>query len=126
MEEITEKLPAEFKAEWIKALRSGKYKQGRGYLKIDGSYCCLGVSCIVAGIDPEIIEGSENPESPYHNGYELISNLPERVQNNVPFILRDNNEESDIINTLTKMNDGVGNCPQRSFNEIADYIEKNL
>jgi hypothetical protein len=31
--------------EWIKALRSGKYKQGRGrlYNKGDNTYCCLGV-----------------------------------------------------------------------------------
>jgi hypothetical protein len=38
---------------WIEALRSGKYKQGKGYLaamKKDGSteYCCLGVACEVA------------------------------------------------------------------------------
>jgi hypothetical protein len=28
---------------WIKALRSGKYKQGTNYLCKDGEYCCLGV-----------------------------------------------------------------------------------
>lgn len=33
------------KAKWVKALLSGKYKQGRGMLcRIeDNSYCCLGV-----------------------------------------------------------------------------------
>jgi len=32
------------KTKWIKALRSGRYKQGRGRLKTEkGSYCCLGV-----------------------------------------------------------------------------------
>lgn len=35
---------------WVKALRSGKYKQGDGYLKItdcsgDSCHCCLGVLC---------------------------------------------------------------------------------
>ena len=32
---------------WIKALRSGKYKQGQGRLKDfeTGRYCCLGVLC---------------------------------------------------------------------------------
>jgi len=35
---------------WIKALRSGKYKQGKGYLKQFTSkneprHCCLGVLC---------------------------------------------------------------------------------
>lgn len=34
------------KRAWIKALRSGKYKQGRGALRNwDNTYCCLGVLC---------------------------------------------------------------------------------
>lgn len=37
---------------WVKALRSGKYKQGKGkleYIGHDGhsSYCCLGVLCTI-------------------------------------------------------------------------------
>ena len=28
---------------WVRALRSGKYKQGRDYLKEGERYCCLGV-----------------------------------------------------------------------------------
>jgi hypothetical protein len=35
----------EFRKKWIEALRSGKYKQGREYLKKDGFHCCLGVAC---------------------------------------------------------------------------------
>jgi hypothetical protein len=30
---------------WIKALESGCYKQGRGRLKREDHYCCLGVGC---------------------------------------------------------------------------------
>jgi hypothetical protein len=37
---------------WLKALRSGKYKQAQGMLKTtsgqDSRYCCLGVLCEVA------------------------------------------------------------------------------
>lgn len=34
------------KRAWIRALRSGKYRQGRGMLKTPkGNYCCLGVLC---------------------------------------------------------------------------------
>ena len=38
---------------WIEALRSGKYKQGKGFLKKGDCHCCLGVLCEVAGIKPE-------------------------------------------------------------------------
>lgn len=29
--------------DWIKALRSGEYKQGKVYLNSDNKFCCLGV-----------------------------------------------------------------------------------
>ena len=33
---------------WLKALRSGKYEQGYGYLRNEGLYCCLGVLTDIA------------------------------------------------------------------------------
>lgn len=45
------------KAQWVAALRSGKYRQGKGTLRkvddyaitgTDFSYCCLGVLCEIA------------------------------------------------------------------------------
>jgi hypothetical protein len=34
------------KKKWVEALRSGKYKQGKGVLRDDDSnFCCLGVLC---------------------------------------------------------------------------------
>lgn len=34
---------------WIKALESGEYKQGKGYLQqSNGKFCCLGVACDLA------------------------------------------------------------------------------
>ena len=46
---------------WVEALRSGKYKQGKGVLANDnGEFCCLGVACelaLEAGIiDQKILE----------------------------------------------------------------------
>lgn len=35
----------EVKKKWIKALRSGEYKQTRERLKDNKGYCCLGVLC---------------------------------------------------------------------------------
>ena len=34
---------------WVKALRSGDYKQGRNLLCYEGAYCCLGVLCKLQG-----------------------------------------------------------------------------
>ena len=35
-------------SQWVDALRSGKYEQGRGALRTaDGRWCCLGVLCDV-------------------------------------------------------------------------------
>lgn len=30
---------------WVEALRSGKYEQGKGQLRQDNKFCCLGVAC---------------------------------------------------------------------------------
>ncbi len=42
---FTEKL----KREWVKALRSGDFKQGQGALQVGNRYCCLGVLNKLAG-----------------------------------------------------------------------------
>lgn len=55
---------------WIKALRSGKYKQGRGHLKSNEEgvsyYCCLGVLCELALKDGVLTdyEGNDSYPSP--------------------------------------------------------------
>jgi hypothetical protein len=44
-DELTE-AEVQFTKDWISALRSGEYKQGREYLKTsEGNFCCLGVAC---------------------------------------------------------------------------------
>lgn len=44
-----QKLPTELKAQWLAALRSGEYTQGRGQLSLEVEgvmhHCCLGVLC---------------------------------------------------------------------------------
>lgn len=45
------------KKQYLKALKSGKYLQQRGYLCVDGKYCCLGVFCKVSGLPKTKVEG---------------------------------------------------------------------
>jgi fatty acid-binding protein DegV len=33
----------DIKAKWLEALRSGRYRQGEGALRVDDKFCCLGV-----------------------------------------------------------------------------------
>lgn len=35
--------------QWLEALESGKYEQGKNYLKRDSKFCCLGIVCDLAG-----------------------------------------------------------------------------
>jgi hypothetical protein len=109
------KLPAEFKAKWIAALRSGEYKQGtNGNLlnPITNEYCCLGVACRVAGFHPREVRASAG---------EFIDSNTEHL----PAILRGFNSNT-IPFKLAQMNDGNNGVKQHSFSEIADYIEQNL
>lgn len=43
--ELDVSMNADIKQRWVEALRSGQYKQGSGCLKVNDSYCCLGVLC---------------------------------------------------------------------------------
>lgn len=62
------KLNPERKAEWIAALLSGDYEQGRSALRNGRSeYCCLGVACdlaVKADIIPEPTPGFIDPDFP--------------------------------------------------------------
>lgn len=104
------KLPKKFKAKWLEALRGGEFKQGAGqlYSPDDGSYCCLGVACRVAGKSLNDITGSF-----------ILGN----IKKGVPKVLHYNPEMfMDAPTRLAEMNDNGS----RSFDEIADYIEINL
>ncbi len=39
------------RSQWARALRSGQYSQGHAALYEKGLYCCLGVYCMIRGID---------------------------------------------------------------------------
>jgi hypothetical protein len=101
------KLPVEFKAKWIAALRSGEYKQGEGELHNPhrDTYCCLGVAGRIAGVSAEDLR---------RDGF-----LKKEMSNSIPYCLVNDNG---TVSRLIAMNDSEG----KSFSEIADYIESNL
>lgn len=104
------KLPKEFKEKWVKALRSGEYKQCTSQLHDKGRFCCLGVAAVLAGKRPRDLKGG-------HIGYDCTI----KPFDGFPEILTHKNWSNDTAGILSQMND-----EGKSFSEIADYIEKNL
>ncbi len=106
----------EIKQKWIKALRSGDYRQGRGKLSRanfvtgDYEYCCLGVLCEVLEIDYKGSDAYPAPEILTSVG--LDSNLTN---------FDSTNEINTLVPILADMND-----TGKDFMEIAAFIEENL
>ena len=96
---------------WIKALRSGNYKQGYYHLKVADRYCCLGVACEVA-----FSNGFEDDGLTYNNVFEENSYLPDQI---VKYFGLFNNRGSYYKSSLTRDNDSN----HLNFSEIADIIE---
>jgi hypothetical protein len=100
---------AELKRKWVEALRSGGYKQGKGWLRTaDDCFCCIGVLCDISGkgewTDAE-------PNKAYITPEWYGSALPD------PKLL-----PKTYADKLIFLNDGEG----KSFAEIADWIEENV
>lgn len=110
------KLPKAFKNKWVKALRSGEFKQCRNYLKALSwdqndkeyySHCCLGVAGEICGVKK------------FENAYLLQKGQGLSGIKKVPRELRTAEELQDF---LSQKNDS----DHWSFKRIATWIEKNL
>ena len=128
----------EFKKEWVAALRSGEFIQGKNALCADGKYCCLGVACELLhrkGLTPKrVSKTSENIT--YYGTLESSALLPEDVQQSMKimeksplvFIPEDQKSIDSMptyylgkhINVAALNDNGV------SFKDIADLIESSL
>jgi hypothetical protein len=99
---------------WIKALRSGKYKQTIGSLRNSKGFCCLGVLCDLASKDggPKWEQGYGTNMS--FDGHQCL--LPNPIHH---FVF--DAAESHDPRGLVRDNDSG-----RSFAEIADRIEREL
>ena len=106
------------KQEWIDALRSGKFKQGKRLLHDleTDTYCCLGVLCKIA-------ELNENEEIDYDDKKVgiFIDNEYCKDKYFLPTTFRIKFGISNIIqDILINKNDG----DNYSFEEIANYLEQ--
>lgn len=110
------------KRKWVKALRSGKYKQAREALKRGDRYCCLGVLCNVLGAEWVRLEGDIAAVL----GETFLNSPGEEVLR--PSVLRTLGFTKPRQTKLTTMNDGLPseNIEPHNFNQIADYIEKHM
>jgi hypothetical protein len=108
------KMNPEIKEKWLKALRSGEYAQGKCQLRRWNSFCCLGVLCDVIDASKWGKHKPHNEGFVYEDGHS--ASLPESIMEKAKIT----DYEQDY---LMDMNDGT---PQRSFIEIADWIEESL
>lgn len=120
------KMNPEVKKLWVDALRSGKFKQARNTLKLDGGYCCLGVLCEISPFEERQTEtgvsfwGSTSPnyDSP------ATGVLSWEVQAWAG--LDDYNPLIGFINGVPAPASFFNDVEGKSFDEIADLIEENL
>lgn len=106
-----------FKERWVENLRSGKFKQGKGYLGKNGRYCCLGVALItkheLEGTKPSITNRGTLYVYPRNTGGLYGSELEEHFFSPLGKI-------KGSRCTLSFLNDS-----EMSFCNIADIIDKD-
>lgn len=103
---------------WVDALRSGEYRQGKGGLRCveDNSYCCLGVLLDVAAKEG-IIEGKWEDDNDVSASYSAFVHANGELD---VFTVDESLLTHHQQNPPIALNDNDGS----SFEEIADYIEK--
>ena len=132
-----------FIKEWVKALRSGEYQQGRGCLRSrDDKFCCLGVLCDLTNRKEWEVVFEEDDyyaildeENVLPKNILSFLDLEEREPNfkislenpKLIEILEENYKKEDRINTwgyysLTELNDTW----KLNFSQIADILEKEF
>lgn len=120
------------KKKWLKALRSGKYEQGQECLltrtEEGDKFCCLGVLCNLYAKEHPGTGFKKLDEDWYF--YETYADLPENVAGWA---------DIDTVNRICSSSDGsLRTTPEHlaymnddedmnmNFNQIADWIDKNL
>ncbi len=109
---------------WLRALRSGKYTQGKNRLKTKDRFCCLGVLCD--------LHAKKFNKKWRINGFYLGDNIVlssevmkwAGLEDCAPIVEDGNNKQA----SLDVFNDGLMHrkIKGRSFKQIANYIEKSI
>jgi len=101
---------------WVQALRSGEYKQGKGALRVNDRFCCLGVACDIFGA------------TWWHDGDSLDDRYEARIgrSRSNKTLMPDNLVKKlgltdSVRGILIEMNDGGSR-----FKTIATFIEDTL
>lgn len=116
---------------WVKALRSGDYKQGRGLLCENDKFCCLGVLCDIAVKNDVAVKVTiKGGEFFKRRVYDTFHNqLPRSVtewagmkKNNFGGKFKPLDLPDDVMyESLWELND----LAKKNFNEIATVIERH-
>lgn len=109
---------------WLAALRGGKYEQTSGYLQDTDGFCCLGVLCDVMDPTAWTIEGYKFTDGSTNDAV-LPSNISKDLglMGMVDFVDGNGETKASLLSErLMTMND----TEEKTFAEIADYIEQNL
>lgn len=106
--------------EWLKALRSGRYKQIQNELcnVRTGGYCCLGVAGRVCGIPKAKLVGVGDLGD---HDYLEVAQTKLRLRDSSGQLANPYEVSCKVYTHLTVLNDKA----KLSFKEIADYIEEN-
>lgn len=126
------KLNPERKAEWVAALRSGNYKQGKSCLRNNrDEFCCLGVASDLAVLDnsaewarpdyDQLLWDAQAPGGKTFGSHYTLCRAVARWLG-LPDVVRDPEfTENGERFRLSDLNDGGA-----SFEEIADIIEREF
>jgi len=105
------------KAQWVKALRSGKYKQTKGVLKNMQGFCCLGVLC-------DLYDSTKWEEKRNSEAYDFLdeTEMPPKIVSQWAGLDAAQTAEpsNKTLYDLNDENDGP------NFVEMADIIEKQF
>ena len=111
------KLSMDVKANWLEALRSGKYEQAQRWLRTSDGFCCLGVLCDTQKMKWKYDKNfytTPNGDSSVPGMADIDPEIYEVLYNHIP------GAKMSVATHLANINDRGS-----SFAEIANWIEEN-